>query len=196
MRKTLIETYLTKGICSYIQEYIGLDWFTADMANILDKDLYFGRSTTKYISPLFTNLLSNMSQEEAMQNLAKNIILKFRENWDDIYKAYFETIYKPLENYSMVEQENTGVNVTVVNEGKNKSYGFNSVEGEDVSSGTSSSNTTSNFDDNRRQLTRSGNIGITTSQQMLQAELDLREYNFFDKILRDIDSVVCLGVYR
>lgn len=46
-----------------------------------------------------------------------------------------------------------------------------------------------------RTLTRSGNIGVTTSQQMLESELELRKWNFFERVYNDIDSVCCLSIY-
>ena len=46
-----------------------------------------------------------------------------------------------------------------------------------------------------RTLTRSGNIGVTTSQQMLQAELDIRTYDFYKSVYDDIDHVLTTPVY-
>lgn len=48
---------------------------------------------------------------------------------------------------------------------------------------------------NERTLTRSGNIGVTTSQQMLQSEIELRKYNFFLSVFNDIDTVLTLSIY-
>lgn len=46
------------------------------------------------------------------------------------------------------------------------------------------------------QLTRSGNIGVTTSQQMLQSERELWMFNFFrDVVFPDIDSVLTIPAY-
>lgn len=57
----------------------------------------------------------------------------------------------------------------------------------------------SNNEDNTREITeehtRSGNIGVTTSQQMLESELKLREYDFYEMIFNDIDSILCLKTY-
>ena len=44
-------------------------------------------------------------------------------------------------------------------------------------------------------LTRSGNIGVTTSQQMLESEFKVRQYDFYKMIYNDIDSVLCLSIY-
>lgn len=46
-----------------------------------------------------------------------------------------------------------------------------------------------------RTLTRSGNIGVTTSQQMLESELELRRTKYFDIVFADIDSFCCIDVY-
>lgn len=40
-----------------------------------------------------------------------------------------------------------------------------------------------------------GNIGVTTSQQMLQSELDLRTYDYFAHIYKDIDEVLTINTY-
>lgn len=42
---------------------------------------------------------------------------------------------------------------------------------------------------------RSGNIGVTTTQQMLTAERELWMWNFFDQVYKDIDTVLALSVY-
>ena len=46
-----------------------------------------------------------------------------------------------------------------------------------------------------RTLQRSGNIGVTTSQQMLESEIQLRQWNYFTQVFEDIDSILCLDVY-
>lgn len=49
--------------------------------------------------------------------------------------------------------------------------------------------------ENEREMTRSGNIGVTTSQQLLQSEIELWEWNFFNQVFTDIDSTLCLLIY-
>ena len=46
-----------------------------------------------------------------------------------------------------------------------------------------------------RELTRSGNIGVTTSQQMITSERKLWDWIYFEKVFEDIDSVLCLDIY-
>lgn len=46
-----------------------------------------------------------------------------------------------------------------------------------------------------RVLTRKGNIGVTTSQQMLQSEIELRKWSFLDSVYSDIDKILTLQTY-
>ena len=58
--------------------------------------------------------------------------------------------------------------------------------------------TTQSVEDNTRldyEHSRTGNIGVTTSQQMLESELNIRAYRFFEKMFADIDSLIALRVY-
>ena len=51
-------------------------------------------------------------------------------------------------------------------------------------------------DDETRTLTRSGNIGVTTSQQMIQAERDLWLWNMFYRVVfPDIDKTLTIATY-
>lgn len=45
------------------------------------------------------------------------------------------------------------------------------------------------------RTTRSGNIGVTTSQQMAQSSIDLWKWNYFYDIFRDIDSIFTITTY-
>lgn len=63
----------------------------------------------------------------------------------------------------------------------NRSY---TETGTDTTAGTSS-----------RKLTRTGNIGTNTFQNLLQQERNLWMYNFFEQIFKDVDSVLTLPIY-
>lgn len=73
--------------------------------------------------------------------------------------------------------------------------GTQSTQGTDTGTQT---NVASGSDTSTRnyQLTRSGNIGVTTSQQMLQSERDLWMWNFFyDVVFPDVDTVLTIPIY-
>lgn len=50
-------------------------------------------------------------------------------------------------------------------------------------------------EDITRTLTRSGNIGVTTSQQMISSSIELWQWIFFDTVFRDIDSILTIQTY-
>ena len=45
------------------------------------------------------------------------------------------------------------------------------------------------------RTTRSGNIGVTTSQQMAQSSIDLWKWNYFYDIFSDVDSIFTITTY-
>ena len=46
-----------------------------------------------------------------------------------------------------------------------------------------------------RKLTRTGNIGTNTFQNLLQQERNLWMYNFFEQVFKDVDSVLTIPIY-
>ena len=47
-----------------------------------------------------------------------------------------------------------------------------------------------------RGLIRRGQIGILTYRQMIEGEIELWKWNFYDSVMRDIDSLLTLSVYE
>jgi hypothetical protein len=185
--KELFENDADGGIFQRIQRMGFFSWLTEDMAGDLDTEYLYLRSGDKSISPLL--------EHSALDKVASIIVSKFGDKWNRLYDAFITQTYNPLNNYSMTEIEKTNSKVKVTSSGKSGTYGFNSDAS--VPTGESSTETTSegNADDNNRELTRSGNIGVTTSQQMLQSELDLRKWNFANMLYDDVDSICCLCIY-
>lgn len=63
----------------------------------------------------------------------------------------------------------------------NRSY---TETGTDTTAGTSS-----------RKLTRTGNIGTNTFQNLLQQERNIWSYDYFEQIFKDVDSVLTIPIY-
>lgn len=118
-----------------------------------------------------------------------NIVLQAHANlWSDYFNDMYETTqfsYNPIENYSMTETTNTTrgvsrqIEVDVENSGtttnKQKPYNAALVDTSTQSASTTGNTTegvVENGDENTTH-TRSGNIGVTTSQQMIAAERDI-----------------------
>lgn len=121
---------------------------------------------------------------------ARLLKMRFAEKWTRLYNAIYAD-YNPVNNYDMTEQENVKTNVDTT--ATNSVYGFNSTEA--VPASTTEGNTSGASGNNERILTRSGNIGVTTSQQMIESEIELRKNNFIEIMFNDIDSVLALEIY-
>ena len=150
--------------------------------------------------------------------------LKESPTWEKMYKA-LQIEYNPLENYdrseSWTESGTRGNNKTVNNStetsgsastsGDSKHYvtGYNSssevLQSHDVTTGSDSNSfsatgngteaETGEHNDTRIGRIR-GNIGVTTSQQMLKAEFDLApEINMYNIITRSFRNRFCLLIY-
>ena len=60
---------------------------------------------------------------------------------------------------------------------------------------TASTRTDDLTEKNIHTFERSGNIGVTTSQQMIESEIELRKKQFYEIVFHDIINYVCLHVY-
>lgn len=174
-----------------------LEYFTDENVKSLDIEYYYSHSGEKYTSR-FYDLISKRETdgdiESAISYIANIILLNCKDNWNNIYTAY-TTDYSPLDNYNMSETETVASKVTNSITSDASVYGFNSSDAVPNSTVTNSSTSEGSADDNIRTVNRSGNIGVTTSQQMLESELSLRKYKFYHQIMNDIDKYMCLLVY-
>lgn len=119
--------------------------------------------------------------------------------WDRLYATTLLK-YDPIYNFDRYEEytdtEEIDSTNTGTSDGTNKVAGFNAAELVDQS-GSSGSSTM--IGDVNRTLKHSarlyGNIGVTTSQQMLTAEREVVRFNMVDIIVRDFIERFCLLVY-
>lgn len=183
---------LLKDKEGYSESYGWLDNYTT-----LDLDYYLGHSGDKFLSPLYMSLLFNNKTES---DLATILLNRFGENWKRKYKA-LNVEYAPLDNYSMEEEEKVNSKVTVSSTSTGDYKGFNvpnSESGDDyaqVNKNGTESTSSGDAKDNVRNLNRHGNIGVTTNAQMLSGELEVRQYDFIQSVMNDIDSISLLMVY-
>lgn len=188
------------------------DFISNENQEELDVDYYLSHSGNKFISNLYNNILEHYPNEDPLVKLSKIIENRYKDKWDRIYKALIETEYQPLENYNMVEVETpdledhrvTKVDQNVTNENDTNDYGFNSNDPVPTShnvnklSGSGDENKTDETINRTgtKTLTRSGNIGVTSSQQLLESEIKLRaQYNMINILFDDVDKVLCLSIY-
>ena len=183
-------------------------------------DYFGGYSADKYVSPLLEKIYDYRvgNVQKISESLAPLIYQRFGAKWKKIYDALMQE-YNPLENYSMEEirtpdltfeeTQNESSNIETEREtSASTSYkGFNANDPVLVSKTDGNENATTSGAklDNEisketthtgtETLTRAGNIGVTTSQQMLESEFKVRQYDFYKMMYNDIDSLLCLSVY-
>lgn len=138
-----------------------------------------------------------------------------QRSWDKLYKSMFLE-YNPMWNVDANETEtetnqrdisrlHTGSNNETVNLTNTESVqGFNSNEWSEskknVDSGTDNvaiSNNETVDDDNERVLTkrRTGNIGVTASQDLIKKEREISDFSIIEYITQSFKERFCLLVY-
>lgn len=118
-------------------------------------------------------------------------------SWGRMYDA-LTTDYSPLENYDRQEEfTDTGTDTgSTEAENLRQVGGWNNAEGWSDSEKNTGSSSDSRNTTNRRVGRMHGNIGVTTSQQMLESEIDLRgKYNMLQIISDSFRENFCIQIY-
>ena len=159
-------------------------WSVETDGKALDLEYFGNRSGSKIVAPLLEKMLTETGlSDESKQNIVDLIWIRFGRNWGKLW-CTLTVDYNPIENYRMTETGKIGHDGAQ----NNGVFGFNSTS--EVPSGTGHDE----YIDNT-ELTRSGNIGVTTSQQMIQSERDLWVWKFFEQVFQDVDTVLSIDVY-
>ena len=186
--------YINK-IFDEIKTKINLDWFNDSLVAAMKIEYYYNHAFTKYISLLFYNLINiPKTMDEVADLLASVIVNKFKTKWTRLHDV-LNLDYNPIDNYSMSETENTQLKSEANVSNANSIYAFNDTQATPTSESNSKTSTNALLNDNVRELIRKGNIGVTSSQQLINSELELREYNLIEVIYSDIDSILTLKIY-
>lgn len=170
----------------------------------------------------YAGLIQTLDQNLHLIDIIYN---RFGEKWKRIYDALLDSTYNPLHNYDVEEKRTPNITHTETfnnvqdqrtpNLTKSGSanattgvFGFNGTTAKDsaTNDGTSSESVTgtdtnvktgniTNAETGTDTTTRKGNIGVTSSQQLIESELELRKHDFYRIIYTDIDSILCLKIY-
>lgn len=180
--------------------------FMPEFCNIYtDIEYLLNRSGEKIASPLLENL-SNKTIDE-INNILSNVLFnKYGEDWKKQLNA-LKVEYKPLENYNRIfikEQDEDQKTTTTDNSettSENEKMAFDSeVYSKDTKTTTKGNGgavvSDTKIKVNTYKETTTGNIGVTTNQQMLESELKLRDkYKFLNIVFKDVDEVLTIGYY-
>lgn len=105
------------------------------------------------------------------------------------YAKMLSTDYDPIENYNRMEESST--QLTASNNSKTKSAVYNETEMVDTASGESSGNNSGTTSSHIH-----GNIGVTTTQKMIEEELNITEkINIYEFIANDFRRRFCVMVF-
>ena len=171
------------------------------------------------------NLICNSLCEDISGDALAGIVYSYNiENWQKLWENYTAK-YNPIDNYNRHEETvltDTGNDTTVKNGSMINTmagsttatdtstiYAFNSDSATNVSGGQSSvtpdtttTDTFNNVEDKRTLNTEhktvseiSGNIGVTTSAQMISENINLWKWNYFDDVFDSIIRLITTGVY-
>ena len=219
--KTMIDLettagFPTEGIFSKTIKELPTARYLDDYSGIVDNVLYthFGNRI------LFSSLdFSDNADVVTMYILAVAQANEYK--WKHLI-ATTTVDYNPIENYSMTEEsittdvkkENSDTQQTIVNgERISEKSSTNSVAPYDDESLKTESKQTENLKDNsftdrndtsltyttdntrKDTLKRSGNIGVTTSQQMLESERAVANFSIAKIIAKDVANAITKGVY-
>lgn len=166
----------------------------------------------------------NDGSNTSMVKQASDYIALYGKSHKYEYDKLVDTLsleYNPIENYSMTEkgtdtrtpnitQTNKGVNTNTVGVDTSITTGKTTFDKSDsfindtktTNTGTNTDtqdiNTTVTTAGNEKtvhEFTRSGNIGVTTSQQMIESERQLAMFSVVDLFVKAIADIILIGVY-
>lgn len=207
----------SESIFYALQSY-DVPWKTDDINTGLDLDYLYNHSGNKITSNLvdfFIDSETGKIESLSMDMLAKIIYTKYGLKWAKEY-ATFSMEYDPISNYDMTEQMTNDItthqygHTNTMTDNKDETIetekaGFNSSGYSPVDKVSTKGNagtvanveSGTNTDTRNYKLTRSGNVGVTTSQQMLESERKLWLWDFFDSVVYpDLDKVLTIQTYN
>ncbi len=195
-------------------------WLTTDKDSF-DQAYIYHHATAKEISRYAEILLEGDPShptgrddvynwtDDSLKALMEMFWIHYGDNIERI-RTVLTAQYAPLDNYNMTETrtpnltETTQTKSNVRTSGSNKVYGFNSStavpatesQADTVTQGADADNQSKRTNTGTEKLERSGNIGVTTSQQMALSELSLRaEHEFEEYLFVFLDQIMTCGAY-
>lgn len=120
-----------------------------------------------------------------------------------VWQSLYETTqyeYNPIWNkdgtITETESRNTSSSASGSGTGQQAVKAFNESSWADHTKNTSSSEAASNETEGiTRERKEQGNIGVTTTQQMIREERDISEFNVIQYIIDDFQNEFCLQIY-
>lgn len=149
--------------------------------NISEKTVNSGNDTTTRKESSFAAKSMDAWSEDYKKNTTSTVTTSGTEKTDDTHNS-------TLEGSHIVDGTEKGDRTT----GRNAT---NNLTGEETHSEDRTEDVNGNSSTTRTNKT-TGNIGVTTSQQMMQSEVDFwNVYNFREQVMKDVDKLLTLSIY-
>lgn len=159
---------------------------------------------------LVENLVSELAEMEVLYadaEFMENMLAPWSAKQLPIWEKLVATTlyeYDPISNYDRHEEYSDTIEDDGSTTGNNsgsatsKVAPYNTLEMRETS-GATSSNESSTTASNTRTITHSatisGNIGVTTTQEMIEAERNVVLFSVYDHIISDFKTRFCIMVY-
>ena len=178
-----------------LSNYVFVNDNSLDILNNIIKNIYLDKWNKLY------NVLNSEYNPIENYNRVENTTINNTGN---------ETTNENINNSEVLTGGHTNNNT---NENTHKISAFNDVnfsnDSNDVNNSTdvftyndeTKTNTGTNISSknntgtNETHSTISGNIGVTTTQQMIVREIELRKYNLVNEFYSDLDNLLTIGIY-
>lgn len=182
---------------------------------------YYYERYKRPLTVLYSHLIKDVDLTDGdaikafFAHVGKVAYSRFGSNWEKVYTAYFNGVYNPLENYDMTQTRTPLLDTTnttsrkqetkIETNGSTSIVPFNDTEptltGESKGDSTTTEDKTKNevessiTERGTDTLTRHGNIGVMSSQDLLRQEIDIRKLDFQKLIFRDLDKILLRNYY-
>lgn len=187
-------------------------YFEVHAKNLIASSWVENQDVANVVNVVYSTYINNWNK------LWQNYVAEYNPIENYSMTENFSEVSNKISNVEYNEDEqklsNRNTTGTTTSESDTSIFTFNnpSVDGvksdkginvttPDINNNDSSNNTKNftenNTDDNtiERELKRSGNIGVTTSAQMIRENIELWKWNYFEQIFNDIDKIMSIGVY-
>lgn len=175
-------------------------------------ELFFSRSMYKSCSNLIEWIKEEIGEShikgkvvELIHGFYKRKWLKLIDTYSYEYNAlepYHMDLHDELSKDNLTSSENTSTATTNSDTNTEQYYGFNSSNPVDVNknstSGNESGSRTNQYTRDReseRDISRKGNIGNKTNQQLIEEERELLKWNVYITIIKDFEKILCARIW-
>lgn len=180
--------------------------------NSLFDNLYFPEGIDKELA--ITRIINKSEEFELVYSdfdYLKDRIGTWGKIWERTFQKWLDALavkYDPLYNYDRFEESDddakshsstsTSASTTSGTENKVSAYdadGYSNKEKVDASANTAQGGVGDADSENHHRAHLYGNIGVTTSQQMLRDELDIATWNLYEHISDLFIEEFCILIY-